>query len=429
MIKKTGMTMGAAGLLALAGGAGSADAALQELQIKGKIGLDAYTLSFGSASGTSGTFKGVDGTDSLLEMDVDLDFKLDLSQAVEARIDFELDKAKAGDGSPFAGFNNRYEFGLDQAYFSMKDFLFLRFTLKLGKQDNNFSLRANDSYDWMYGDDIAIAGVYSTQRVDLSMYFMKQDDDSDLKGSGTNEADADVFGVLAEYWLDDNNLIVATVNSKKDNAYAASTSMDMLMYLVGIDYLIGEKIEVYGQLGGESIDMKNPAGETSGSAMLINAGVEYRFTDLDWKPAINLDYRLESGASSSNGAADKWQSVTGTYKNSTRDAIYLEKGLAAWSGTLTAGGYSVIRLVGEMAPSKDTTVVLGLHSFTAEDDGLAKEDMGLEVDLLGTWKYSADVKFNAGAFVLSGAEYNGTTAPADGFETVMGFTMGSTLKF
>lgn len=443
MTGKSGIQFsGALALLALLGTHG-AEAGLKQLEIKGKTSLAGYTLNKNNGNAIRGG-----GSDSTLLLDTDLDFKMKFSQDVSARIDLELDGGQAGeqifDGKSTSNVStqdNRFAIGVDQAFFKMNDFLFKNFALSLGKQDLNMSLRDRGSYNWAWGDPVSMVGSYSTRDMDLKLYFAKYNDDSNLATSGsTNNDDDELYGTYGEYWLNDDSLVIGYVNYKSVDT-AASVNRNILHYGLGLDYFVGETLELYAEVAGQSLSSKTTAYD--GSAYQLNLGVEYAFADFDMKPTVNVDYYLQSGADSSDPA---WQNIGGGSAGAENQSLFVEglgrdaatrdlnfgAGLVSFAGgtSATNGGYSVLRLNSWISPSKSTKVGLGAHFFKDEDN-TSSDDLGTEVDLTGSWKYSQDVTFRAGTFIWLGGNTDGTTASAAGtqYEDVTGFTVSSSLMF
>ncbi|MBF0198603.1 MAG: hypothetical protein HQL32_12875 [Planctomycetes bacterium] len=421
MISKTGIKYTAA-LAAVAILSTSAQAQLRQLEISGKSSLAGYGIKYDG------------GSDSAFKMDVDLDFKMQFSQDVSARIDLEVDNAQAGDslnglagGSP-----NRFSIGVDQAYFKMNDFLFRNFALSLGKQDLNISLRDNGTYN-VFGDPVGVVGTYSTRDLDLKAYFLKYNDDSDLSATSTNDQDEELFGITGEYWLNDDSLVLGYLNYASVSDSAAA-SFNAIQYGIGLDYFIGESLEVYGEIAGESLDASatGVGAGPDGSAFQLTLGGEYAFTDFDMKPTLGLEYYLQSGA---DGADSAWVAVGGAagaaadtatlyaesngIANAANDISFGTGSVVSYGDSAgTSGGYSVIRLNGALSPSKATKVGLGIHFLSGEDDGA--DDIGTEFDLYGSWKYSQDVSFKAGLFY-----FDADAADAE----VTGLSVASALKF
>ena len=431
---KHGIAAGVA-VVALAGAA--VDAGMKQMEIKGSTSLTGSTVSYDNGAKA---YRG-GGSDSRALLDVDLDFKMKFSQDVSARIDLELDNAMAGD-STFTGKTpstatvangNRFGFGVDQAYFKMSDFLFKNFSLTVGKQNLNFSLRDNRNFSWGWWDPIAVVGTYSTRDVDVRLYWAKYNDESTLAGStSTNDKDQDLIGSYLEYWLSDDSLAIGYLNYFTNQA----TSTDIFHYGLGIDYFHGEALELYAEAAGQSIN--GPTAATDGSAFQVTAGAQYAFTQFDLKPTFNLEYYVQSGADKAKPA---WQKIgAGGARGADNQSLFVESmgrdsavndlgfgvGLADHGGA----GYSVIRLNGWLSPTKSLKAGLGIHIFKDEDKPVTKDDMGIEVDLTGAWKYSPDVTFRAGAFDWTGAETDGATALASGsYENVIGGVIGSSLEF
>lgn len=439
MLGKTGIKFsGALALLAMLG-LSSADAGLKQLEIKGGTSLGAYWVDVDNV-----------GSDSLLRLDTDLDFKMKFSQDVSARLDLELDGGRAGNqaiasysagSAPVSDVGDRYNFGIDQAYFKMNDFLFRNFSLTLGKQNMFYSLRDNKSFSWAWADPIAMVGNYSTRDLDVKAYFAKLGDSSDLNPSnGTNDNDQELYGVYGEYWLNDDSLIIGYLNFRMNDSLstATATNQNIVHFGIGLDYFIGESLELYGELAGQSIDSASTDLATGaitnqdGSPLQITLGFEYAFSDFDMKPTVNLEYYQQDGASGTDAG---WQSVAGGAAGAENQSIYVEGtgadaairdtnfgvGVVNHGGTGT--GYNVIRLNGWLSPSKSTKVGLGIHIFGNEET-VTNDDLGTEIDLTASWKYSQDVAFRAGAFT-----YEGSPTGAAGDTEVMGFTVSSKLSF
>lgn len=451
MTGKSGVKFGGALALLTMLSTASVDAGLKQLEIKGATSLGGYGISYNN--GTNAIRNG--GSDSTLNLNADLDFKMKFSQDVSARIDFEMDGAQAGDSTlrgksastASKNIGNRYTFGIDQAFFKMNDFLFRNFSLSLGKQNLNMSLRDNKSFAWAWGDPIALVGSYSTRDLDLKAYFAKYNDGSDLSSqASSNDEDDDLIGVYGEYWLNDDSLVIGYLNYKSvdssQSTAATPLNANIVHYGIGLDYFIGESLEIYGEIAGQSIDI---AGGIDGSAFQVTLGGEYAFSDYDMKPTINLEYYLQSGRDSGDPA---WANIAGGAASAENQSLFVEgtsrdaavnrlnfgAGLVSYGGASVGtggGGYSVIRLNGWISPSKSTKVGLGGHIFTSEDTiAGGKDDLGLELDLKGSWKYSQDVSFQAGAFLWQGGDYNGSAAATTGdYEDVTGFTVSSTLSF
>ena len=426
MFGKSGIQYTSALALVATLGLSSAEAGLKQLEIKGNISAAGHAIDFGSQ------------TDSGVYMDGDLDFKMKFSQDVSARLDLEFDNAVAGDdlltgSNGTAGWNinqnaNRFNIGVDQAYFKLNDFLFRNFSLSVGKQNMNVSLRANKSHSWAFGDPVAVIGAYSTRDMDIKGYYLKLAEDS-LSASKSNDNDESVMGVYGEYWLNDDSLVAGYLNYKSNRSVTA-TYDNLVHYGIGLDYFIGESLEVYGEIAGQSISSSVPAGD--GSAFQLTLGGEYAFSDYDMKPTIGLEYYLQSGSDASDPA---WQSVAGGESAADTDSLYTEASGARASdlrhglGPVKKGqgptGYSVIRLNGALSPSKSTKVGLGVHFFTNENN-VTNDDLGTEIDLYGSWKYSQDVTFKAGLYLVSDAS---NAAGAAATNDITGVVVSSALTF
>jgi hypothetical protein len=413
-----------------------ANAGLKQLEIKGKISTTGHSVDFG------------DTTDSTIVLDADLDFKMKFSQDVSARIDLELDNANAGDTTGGTGVNvpNRFGWGIEQAYVKMNDFLFRNFSLQVGKQNFNISLRDNNSNSWAWGDPLGVVGTYSTRDMDLKMYYLKYNDgDLSSTGATSNDTDENLFGVYGEYWLNDDSLMTGYLNYKNFRNGVASSAADadlagnrrdidnLVHYGLGIDYFIGESLEIFAEVAGQSIsgeDTANPAND--GSAYQFDIGGEYTFSDYESKPQLSLEYYIQSGQ---EGGDPAWQDVAGGWSAADTDSIYMERNgstgkdlnpnigaVSKGKSTLAAGGYSVIRINGSMSPSKSTKIGLGVHIFKDEDPLVGgSDDLGTEYDLYGMWKYSQDVTFKAGLYVVSDPNFNA--------DDITGLALGSSLTF
>jgi hypothetical protein len=421
MIGKTGIKFsGALALLAMIS-LSTADAGLKQLEIKGGTSLGGYVLDQGKTG----------GTDSQFRLDVDLDFKMKFSQDVSARLDLELDNAVAGTNFSAAfGAADRYGLGVDQAYFKMNDFLFRNFSLTLGKQNLNFSLRDNKGFSWGWSDPIAMVGNYSTRDLDVKGYFAKFSDQA--LGTGSNDTDQELLGVYGEYWLNDDSLVIAYLNHRSNSG---TTNENIVHYGVGLDYFIGESLELYGEIAGQSVDRESAGVSTDGNPLQITLGAEYAFADFDMKPTINVEYYSQEGTGTGTNAL-AWQSIANGSAGAENQSLYVEgtgadsavrdlnfgAGMVNYGGgAATVSGYNVFRLNGWISPRKSTKIGLGLHMFTDDTAGVAKDDLGLEIDLTASWKYSQDVTFRAGAFSWD----HGDTAKDD----ATGFTVSSSLKF
>jgi hypothetical protein len=434
---------GALALVALLG-LPSAEAGLKQLEIKGNVSFAGHAIDFGKT------------TDSGVMLDADLDFKMKFSQDVSARIDLEMDDAVAGDdlwggkGPATAAAAtitpNRYSIGVDQAYFKLNDFLFRNFNLTVGKQNMNVSLRDNKNMSWAFGDSIAVVGTYATRDMDIKGYYLKLTEDS-LSSTGSNDGDETVIGAYVEYWLNDDSLVAGYVNYKSaqdDDLTTPTNYFDNLVhYGIGLDYFIGESLEVYGEVAGQSIsDDSSPTATTlDGSAFQLTLGGEYAFTDYDMKPVVGLEYYLQSGTDA--GGDPSWQNVAGGLASSDTNAIFMEangkvgRDLNAGVGYVTLGGphatsgingYSVIRLNGAISPTKATKVGLGLHFFTNEDSGGFNNDdsIGTELDLYASWKYSQDVTFKGGFYLVSDPNVDSVAVDED---DITGVVISSALTF
>lgn len=430
MLGKSGIKFaGALALVALLG-LPSAEAGLRQLEIKGNISMAGHAVDFGTR------------TDSGVFLDADLDFKMKFSQDVSARIDLEMDDAVAGDSipnGPVAGVagqtvGNRFNIGVDQAFFKLNDFLFRNFNLTVGKQNMNVSLRDNKTMSWAFGDPVGVVGTYATRDMDIKGYFLKLAEEDFGTAGASNDGDETVIGTYVEYWLNDDSLVAGYVNYKSEKDTAAYDNL--VHYGIGLDYFIGESLEVYGEVAGQSIS--DGAGVNDGSAFQLTLGGEYAFTDYDMKPVLGLEYYLQSGADASDPA---WQKVIGGLAAADTNAIYMEangkvgRDLNAGIGPVsigqpgtTFGGYSVIRLNGAVSPTKATKVGLGLHFFTDEASALndGDDEIGTELDLYASWKYSQDVTFKAGLYVVSDPNFvNGNTNEDD----ITGVVVSSALTF
>lgn len=430
MLGKSGIKFaGALALVALLG-LPSAEAGLKQLEIKGKVSFTGHAIDFGTT------------TDSGVLLDADLDFKMKFSQDVSARIDLEMDDAVAGtdlwNGNvPATYVDNRYNIGVDQAFFKLNDFLFRNFSLTLGKQNFNISLRDNKNMSWAFGDPIGVVGSYATRDMDIKGYFLKYNEDQISKGGASNDEDETVIGTYVEYWLNDDSLVAGYVNYKSEKDSGAYDNL--VHYGLGLDYFIGESLEVYGEVAGQSIS--DASGVNDGSAFQLTLGGEYAFTDYDMKPVIGLEYYLQSGADASDPS---WQSVAYGLAAADTNAIFMEangkvgRDLNAGLGYVNIGGpgaaangYSVIRLNGSISPSKATKVGLGLHFFTNEDSNdLAAnhngdDDLATELDLYASWKYSQDVTFQAGLYLVSDPNVTNATSEED----ITGAVISSALVF
>ncbi|MBF0246220.1 MAG: hypothetical protein HQL31_13290, partial [Planctomycetes bacterium] len=323
--------------------------------------------------------------------------------------------------------------------------LFKNFALTVGKQNLNFSLRDNKSYSWAYGDPIALVGNYSTRDLDVKAYFAKLNEGSAVPGAGTNDTDKELLGVYGEYWLNDDSLVICYLNSLSAQGFSALTdSYSMVHYGIGLDYFVGEALEFYGEVAGQSIDLTGTPTATlmDGSAIQLNLGVEYTFADYQMKPSINVEYLLQSGADTSDPS---WQDVISTVRSAENQSLYVEGGASEAGGrgiNMVNGlvsnsanlGYSVIRINGWINPSQATKVGLGIHLFTNENNVAGvSDDIGMEIDLTGKWTYSPDMSFAAGAFLLTGSEnaggVGGGLPSGTEYEDVMGFSVSSALTF
>ena len=427
MLGKSGIKFaGALALVALLG-LPSAEAGLKQLEIKGNVSFAGHAIDFGT------------NTDSGVLMDADLDFKMKFSQDVSARIDLEIDDAVAGDdlwgGKAPAGASstgNRYAIGVDQAYFKLNDFLFRNFNLTIGKQNMNVSLRDNKNMSWAFGDSVALVGTYATRDMDIKGYYLKLTEDKIANGS-SNDGDETVIGSYVEYWLNDDSLVAGYVNYKSEKDSGAYDNL--VHYGIGLDYFIGESLEVYGEVAGQSIS--DASGTNDGSAFQLTLGGEYAFTDYDMKPVVGLEYYLQSGSDASDPS---WQNVAGGLAAADTNSIFMESNgrvgrdlnsglgyVTIGAPSATFGGFSVIRLNGAISPTKATKVGLGLHFFTNEDSGLLnnEDEIGTELDLYASWKYSQDVTFKAGAYVVSDPN---VTAVVDE-DDITGVVVSSALTF
>jgi hypothetical protein len=410
----------------------TAQAGLKQLEIKGKISAEAHAVDLGQQ------------TDSGLMMDGDLDFKMKFSQDVSARFDLEFDNETAGTlGTDGTG--NRFNIGVDQAYFKLNDFLFRNFALSIGKQNFNVSLRDNKSFSWAFHDPIAVVGTYSTRDMDIKGYYLKLEENSLGTKTGTdyesNDGDSNVMGVYTEYWLNDDSLVAGYLNYKSEDD--AGSFNNLVHYGIGLDYFVGESLEIYGEVAGQSIDAD---GMYDGSAYQLTLGGEYAFSDYDMKPTLALEYYIQTGSDDA-----VWQSVVGGESAADSDSLFTEaSGFKASDirhglGPVKKGqrgkdngvddpisDYSVIRINGTISPSKSTKVGLGIHFFTNEDEGVSNDDMGTEVDLYGSWRYSQDITFKGGFYFVSDANHAadtvGNTVRANG-KDITGAVISSSLKF
>ena len=439
MISKSGIQYTSAIALLTMLGVQSAQAGLKQIEIKGGVSTAAHTIDFG------------DQTDSGILMDGDLDFKMKFSQDVSARFDLEFDNAVGNYGAAAnAGATNRFDIGVDQAYFKLNDFLFRNFSMTAGKQNFDVSLRDNGTNSWAFGDPVALVGAYATRDMDIKGYYLKQNEDkigtytsaTTVAGVTTpgyynsNDMDAEVLGTTGEYWLNDDSLVMAYLNYKSVNGGVMKTTYDNLFhYGVGLDYFIGESLEVYGELAGQSIDGKTSA--TDGSAFQVTLGGEYAFSDYSMKPTVGLEYYLQSGKDTNDPA---WQNVAGGKSSSDTDSLFMEASGStrdinagagyvnkSGNGSMGPDGYSVIRVNGSISPSKSTKVGLGVHFFKNEDSiGVTEDNLGTEIDLYTNWKYSQDITFRAGAFFVPEANPTGI---ANTDKNISGIAASSSLVF
>ena len=239
------------------------------------------------------------------------------SQDVSARIDLELNNANAGDSTSGDGGPNRFGWGIDQAYVQMNDFLFRNLSLKLGKQNFNISLRDNKSNNWAWGDPLGMVATYSTRDMDLKFYYLKYDD-ATLSSTTSNDEDENLIGIYTEYWLNDDSLLTGYLNRKDfrggvTDSNGATRQIDNLFhYGVGIDYFIGESLEIFGEVAAQTIsgdDALNAAND--GSAYQFNLGGEYTFSDYETKPQLSLEYYVQSGEDAGDPALARccWRMV------------------------------------------------------------------------------------------------------------------------
>lgn len=434
-------TAALAGIVAL--GMLPSSAAMKQMEIKGNLSMYGYNVSYNDGRDVL-TGRGP-GSEAVAQLDADLDFKMKFSQDVIARLDLEVDNATAGDGmytshvlrTGTAGLysGNRFDIGVDQAYFKISDFRYQKLNLSIGKQNFNFSLRDNGAYSWSYGDPIAVLLSYAPKDVNFNLYWAKLMEDNGLTTTASNDNDQDLVGGYLEYWINEDSLVIGYLNYKSLN----TTKTNILHYGIGIDYFAGESLELYGEVAGQSISDDPDALSATvqeGSPMQLTLGVQYAFSGFDWKPTLNVEYYLQGGSDNTDIG---WQQIIAGKQSGDNHSLFVESANnrdlnfnAALPGT--AGGYSALRLNGWISPKKDITLGLGFHMFKDEDNNLAgKDDMGLEIDLNGKWKYTQDVTFQAGAFMWTNGETDGArNTPATGaseFEDVIGFTVGSALTF
>jgi len=429
MFGKSGIKYAGALALVTALALPSAQAGLKQLEIKGKVSVEAHSVDLGQQ------------TDSSVQMDGDLDFKMKFSQDVTARFDLEFDNAVAGNEPVLGG--QEFDLRVDQAFIKMNDFLFRNLSLSLGKQNFNVSLRDNKSHSWAFAFPIAMVGTYSTRDMDLKAYYLKLEENDLGAVTGTdyqtNDNDSNVIGLYTEYWLNDDSLVAGYLNRKSVGdsfiplSGAAYDYDSLIHYGIGLDYFVGESLEFYGEVAGQ--DIKSGVAANDGNAYQFTIGGEYAFSDYDMKPTLGLEYYIQKGS----GTA-KWQSVVGGESAADSDSLYTEG--SGWRasdirhslGPVKKGqsgdisDYSVVRLNGAVSPSKSTKAGLGLHFFQNEDDG---GDMGTEIDLYGSWKYSQDVTFRGGFYFVSDAKHGpaGASVLRANGEDITGFVVSSSLQF
>lgn len=354
------------------------------------------------------------------ELEVNVPITATFTDNVSARIMLE-----EGANSDGVGRNN-IGFDIDEAYITMKEFLWDKLTFQIGKMpiENRYSIRGKEGQkslrrgsNWIVGnDDIDPLGTlfvidFESWRFDFFWFKIEECSKGATSGgkfyTGTgNSLDMDFYGFAVDYNWNEVDLIRGMIVHVSDNfidTYSNNADREMTVVTIGTDlFFVEKKLELYGELGYQFGDANDPA-ELDHDSFGGYVGIEYTWGQ-DWHPYLGFEILYLEGDSDDEVG---WSDLAGYGTNVNRTGYV--------SGNATTlifegdnqdhmqfeeGGYWRISAVGGIKTLPHNMrldfVAAWFQSTDDSADNAAGDNIGWEFDAIWGWNYTPDVKFELG---------------------------------
>ena len=452
-------------LIAFGGLAVSAFADVQNIRISGDIRIRGYFFS--DMSGTLAvpalTGGGVqkDSADSFITQRTRVTVEADLEDHVLVVVTLRAESMWGGaneslEGSAGAGMgglpvgltkiNRGFDVGIDEAYVQFNEMFWSPLTLKLGRQYLQYGRGLIFSnLDQEYNFDAARL-VMDFYPLTVDLVYIKAWE-GQFFGAGnygwgsigklvgpSNTSDIDVIFLNARYEMSDSVLrdVEAYVGYTANNTSLAGFRMGFpwippsgspgvgaspIIFGLRADLVPVKNLEVWGEA---AYEMGNYNTTESLNAWLANLGGRYTFANAKWKPAINANYVYASG-----GGTDGKNTFVPWFDYNYFGYVF----------NPALANIHIFNLGASVKPSKNTSVSLQGYYYMKAAQGLpvasnrnvdfggfgvaepagGGKDVGGEIDLIGGYDYSKDVRLQLvyGVFVpASGFKSNGGACEA-----------------
>ena len=334
----------------------------------------------------------------------------DLTEGVSAFVQLEAYSDWGISGTALEREDESFDVRLSQAYVNLDEMFMGPFGLKLGRQYLNYGrgfLISSNEEEYKF-DAVKLVGDMGDFSLDL---FASQ-----LAETVLIDEDSELVGANLGYSLEDFTVETYVFGiSNKENDMADE---DPVYLGLRGDMSLTPSLVFWGELAYED----GTIGETDLGAMGLDAGAEYKFTEVVWMPSLKIGYTWAQGDDGSNPEDMFYAPFNYTYYgyvfspsvanihilNAKFSVVPMEKLTVSIDYYHYAQDEKQIAAVGN--PDIDNG---GVASMTNGTD----KTLGNEIDLVASYKYTDDVatQLYAGWF-MPGEAYNNSPGDDTAFE-------------
>lgn len=386
----------------------------QSVKISGDIGVTHVrqeNLDLADDKDTTVTGSTAHGDNFFMQtvgLNVDADLTDNVATFVRVISQRDWDDGSAGD----------WNLNLDEAYITLKEFLYAPLTVKIGRQDLWFGkglIVGNNALAWdvdgtIGADELseltafdAIRGTLDYDPWTIDLVYAKIDDPN----IGTND-DRDLYGVNVGYLFDRYEAEAEAYYWLKYDQSTKPTQDSQKTHVIGLrgSFVPYENMNVWAESayqGGKYQD--SGVSKSTRDAWAFDLGVDYTWVEQKWTPKAGLEYQFLSGDNYQDGGDyEGWDPM---YKGKFDSLIYEFSDViytTDYAGTVANlrnrldGNTNQHQLKGVVViePIADLTLNAELSYFLLDEEILSEktdDDIGTELDGGLTYDYTEDVSF------------------------------------
>ena len=426
-------------------------AEVQNVKVSGDISVrglfrDNYDLDKNDVGNTTGANIS-DNTDTYFMQAVGVNVDADLTDNVSTvvRLVSQRDWNDGRQNNPSAANTSAFDVTLDAAYVTLKEMIYAPLTVTIGRQDlwfgqglivganqrnYNSSISATE-YTETTGFD-AVKATIDLAPWKLDGIYSRLSDRTYTAAASTGRKD--LFGANIGYKFDQYNAEAEAYyfgktdktlasHTNQVNTYGLRGSLEPIAKLsIGAEGALQRG--VYSDAGGINYDKTREI-----KAYAYDVYGKYNFSDVTWKPTLQLEWLSLSGEKNANTTGEStwhgWDAMyRGSYKTAIRDfqnVYYATRARtgntsSAWAQDSGLSNQNSLLVTGTVAPMEDVTLKGAYGHFWLNEKPAAGsrgslsagDDVGDELDFVLTYDYTQDVSFG----LLAGWFFPGNIFPS-----------------